>query len=178
MWHVFDYLQNPWRIYALAGLFVLTLIVAIKTNQPLKPFRIVALELAPNPEAAKIIIDRWKQDDSSLAAARLLQQWDNYFILCYSTFLALACVIVADWLYPLGTTANFQGKLLAWLMWIAAILDYVENHAINKMLDGNIENPWPKVSNSAASFKFIIIAAGVVYILSGILVGLLRKGRG
>ena len=175
MWHPFDYLTGSWRIVAVVALFVLTVIVALKTSQPLKPFSMVALELPANPAAAKIIIERWKQDDRSLVAARLLQYWDNYLILCYSTLLALACVIVADWLYPLGSTANFHGKLLAWLMWVAGILDYVENYAINKMLAGMIESPWPKVSSSSAALKFMIIAAGVVYIMSGILVGLVQR---
>ena len=60
-------------------------------------------------------------------------------------------------------------------MWVAGILDYVENYAINKMLAGMIESPWPKVSSSSAALKFMIIAAGVVYIMSGILVGLLQR---
>ena len=92
MWHPFDYLTGSWRIVAVVALFVLTVIVALKTSQPLKPFSMVALELAANPAAAKIIIERWKEDDRSLVAARLLQYWDNYLILCYSTLLALASV--------------------------------------------------------------------------------------
>lgn len=174
MWHPFDYLTGSWRIVALVALVVLTIIVALKTRQPLKPFSMVALELAANSEAAKIIIERWKKDDDSLVAARSLQYWDNYLILCYSTLLALVCVIIADWLYPLGSTANFHGKLLAWLMWVAGVLDYVENFAINKMLAGLIEDPWPKVSSLSASLKFMLLAAGVVYILSGILVRVVK----
>jgi small-conductance mechanosensitive channel len=130
----------------------------------------VALELAPNSEAAQIIIDCWKENDPALRAARKLQFWDNFLILCYSTWLALACVMMANWLYSADATANFHGKLFAWLMWVAGILDYVENHAINKMLDGRIEKPWPTVSSVSASLKFMIVATGVMYILSGILV--------
>lgn len=173
MWHPFDYLPSSWRIPVLVVLLILTVIVARKTNQPLKPFRIVALELAPNTEAAGIIMDRWKKDDPTLAAARLLQYWDNYFIICYSTLLALGCAVVADWLYSLNGIANFQGKLFAWLMWVAGVLDYGENYAINKMLDGRMESKWPKVSSLCASFKFIFLATGIMYIISGILVGLL-----
>lgn len=177
MWHPFNHLPRRWQLPLLALVFLLTLIVGWKTNQPLKPFRIVSLELAPTPEAAQIIIDAWKKVDPLLDAARLVQYWDTYFILCYSTLLALGCFIVADRLYSLEATANFHGKLVAWLMWVAGILDYVENYAINKMLDGAINTTWQTMSEQSASFKFLIVGTGVTYIITGFLVGLLHRRR-
>jgi small-conductance mechanosensitive channel len=175
MWHPFNYLPRSWRIPALAILFALTVIAAYKTHQTLNIFPINALELAPSVDAAKVIIDGWKKVDPNLDAAHLLQYRDNFFILCYSTFLALGCFIVADWLYASEATANFHGKLFAWLMWVAGILDYVENHAINKMLDGPVVDPWPTVSSISASIKFTLIGTGSVYILSSLFVRLFRR---
>lgn len=175
MWHPFKYIPRSWQLPLLAVLFVLTVFVAFKTNQPLNIFPINALELAPSVEAAKVIIDGWRQTDRNLDAAHLLQFRDNFFILCYSTFLALGCFIVADRLYSSEPTANLHGKLFAWLMWLAGILDYVENYALNKMLDGSIVPPWPTVSSVSASIKFMLIGTGSVYMLSSLVVRVLRK---
>jgi len=175
MWHPFDYLPRSWQIPALVILFALTVLAAIQTNQPLNTFPMNALELAPNPDAAKIIINCWKGVDPKLEAARLLQYWDSYFILCYSTFLALGCYVIANRFYSSETNGKTLGKLLAWLMWVAGILDYVENYAINKMLGGRIENPWPKVSSVCASLKFAIIGAGLVFIVTAIVAHMLLR---
>ena len=177
MWHPFNYIPRSWRIPVLVLLVALTSVVGCQTQQPLDSFRMIALELAPTTKAAEIIIQTWKAVDFNLSAAHLLQYWDNYFILCYSTSLALACVFIADWLYSLETRANFHGKLLAWLMWVAGILDYVENHAINKMLDGSIETRWVKLSSGSASVKFALIATGLIYFFSGLFVGLVRRKK-
>jgi hypothetical protein len=175
MWHPFDYVPRSWRIPALVILFALTVFVGYITNQKLEVFPINALELAPNVEAAQVIINEWRKVDRNLDAAHLLQYRDNFFILCYSTFLALGCFIVADRLYASEATANFHGKLFAWLMWVAGALDYVENHAINKMLAGPVVDPWPTVSSISASIKFALIGTGSVYILSSIMVRLFRR---
>ncbi len=176
MWHPFDYIPYSWQLPLLAVLLVLTVFVAIKTNQPLNIFPINALELAPNERAAQIIIDCWRRTDRDLKLARLLQFRDNFFIPCYSTFLALGCFIVAERLFSSEPTANLHGRLFAWLMLVAGILDFfVENHAINKMLNGNIVQPWPTVSTVAASIKFVLIGTGSVYMLSSLVVCVLRK---
>jgi len=175
MWHPFKYITRSWQLPVLVVLLALTVFVAIKTNQSLNIFPINALELAPNEQAAQIIIDCWKRADRDLTAAHLLQFRDNFFILCYSTFLALGCFIVADRLYSSQPTANLHGKLFAWLMWVAGILDYVENYAINQMLDGNIVPRWATVSSVSASIKFALIGTGSVYMLSSLVVRVLRK---
>lgn len=175
MWHPFNYIPRSWQLPVLVVLLALTVFVAIKTNQSLNIFPINALELAPNEQAAQIIIDCWRGTDRDLTAAHLLQFRDNFFILCYSTFLALGCFVVADRLYSSEPIANLHGKLFAWLMWVAGILDYVENHAINQMLDGNIVPPWPTVSSASASIKFALIGTGSVYMLSSLVVRVLRR---
>lgn len=175
MWHPFNHLPRRWRIPVLLVLVALTLFVGRLTQQPLNAFPMSALELAPNKDAADIIIGCWKVVDWTLHYAFTLQHYDNYFIPCYSTTLALACVLIADWLYAPNAKANFQGKLLAWLMWVAGILDYIENYAINKMLAGSIEDRWAKLSSYSASIKFALIATGSIYFLSGLLVGFVRR---
>jgi len=177
MWHPLNHLPRRWRIPVLVLLCALTWFVARQTQQPLYAFPMSALELAPNTDAAGIIISCWKTLDPDLHFARFLQHWDNYFIVCYSSSLALACVLIADWLYSSETRANFHGKLLAWLMWVAGILDYVENYGINRMLDGNIESRWVKLSFGSASIKFALIGTGLVYFVTGLFVGLIRRKR-
>ena len=171
--------NNPrsWRLVVLVVLIALTFIVGRQTKQDLYVFPMNALELAPNTKAAWIIIALWKAIDPGLHAAHSLQYWDNYFILCYSTSLALACLIIADWLYSSEARANFHGKLLAGLMLVAGILDYVENYAINKMLDGSVETRWVNMSSWSASIKFALIGTGLIYIISGVVVGLMRRKK-
>ena len=177
LWHPFNRLPRSWRVPVLLLLVALTFAVGRLTRQPLYAFPMNALELAPSKEAGEIIIGCWKVVDPTLHFATTLQHYDNYFIPCYSTTLALACVFIADWLYSPDTWANFQGKLLAWLMWVAGILDYVENYGINKMLAGKIEDRWVKMSDYSASIKFAFIAAGLTYFFTGLFVGFVRRSR-
>jgi di/tricarboxylate transporter len=177
LWHPLNRLPRSWRVPALLVLFALTLAVGCLTQQPLNAFPMSALELAPNTDAARIIINCWQVVDSNLHFATTVQHYDNYFIPCYSTTLALACVFIADWLFSPDAWANFHGKLLAWLMWVAGILDYIENYGINKMLAGKIEDRWVHMSYYSALIKFALIAAGLTYFFTGLFVGFVRRKR-
>ena len=59
-------------------------------------------------------------------------------------------------------------------MWVAGILDYVENYAINQMLAGMVVKPWPAVSSKCAAIKFALIGTGFIYIASSLGIALFR----
>ena len=181
MWHPLQLIPEGWpRLVALAVLIVLILILgkSAPSADPLKPYRPVSLELAGNREIAATIIGAWKdKDNTKLNLALALQRLDTlFFIPLYSTLLALVCVMVADWLYARGTLAHTQGILLAYAMWLAAVLDWVENYEMDKMLraalgttaEEAVKVSSPALATACASFKFLIIGAGICYLLTGV----------
>lgn len=185
MWHPLQLIPEGWpRFLALAILFVLIVILgrSAPPAEPLKPYRLVTLELAGDESVAGRIIGAWK-DSNGLRLALDLQRLDTlFFIPLYTTLLALICVMVADWLYARGTLAHTQGILLAYAMWLAGVLDWVENYLMDKMLraalvvtaDEAVKSSSPALATAFASFKFLIIGAGICYLLTGVLARLLQ----
>ena len=187
MWHPLLLIPEGWpRLVALAILIILIVILARRapSADPLKPYRLVSLELAGNETIAATIIGAWKdKENTKLNLALALQRLDTlFFIPLYSTLLALVCVMVADWLYARGTLAHTQGILLAYAMWLAAVLDWVENYEMDKMLraalgttaEEAVKVSSPALATACASFKFLIIGAGILYLLTGVVARLLQ----
>jgi len=181
MWHPLLLIPEGWpRLLALAILIALIVILAVSAPpaDPLKPYRPVSLELAGNETIAATIIGTWKdKENTKLNLALALPRLDTlFFIPLYSTLLALVCVMVADWLYARGTLAHTQGILLAYAMWLAAVLDWVENYEMDKMLraalgvtpEEAVKAGSPALATGCASFKFLIIGAGICYLLTGV----------
>jgi hypothetical protein len=117
----------------LAGWLVLGLLVALslglapKTNHrslttKQAPWGIVSLELAGNEEKASAMIASW-QNKKAYDDALSSLYWDNFFLLAYSTAIALGCVMGADKLHAPGTLDYNLAILLAWAQWLAALLD-------------------------------------------------------
>ena len=187
MWHPLLLIPEGWpRLLALAILIVLIVILArsAPSADPLKPYRPVSLELAGNETIAATIIGAWKdKENTKLNLALALQRLDTlFFIPLYSTLLALVCVMVADWLYARASLAHTQGILLAYAMWLAAVLDWVENYEMDKMLraalgttaEEAVKASSPALATACASFKFLIIGAAVCYLLTGVVARLLQ----
>ncbi|MCA1591368.1 MAG: hypothetical protein LC754_01660 [Acidobacteria bacterium] len=67
-------------------------------------------------------------------------------------------------------------------MWLAGVLDWVENYEMDKMLraalrmtaDEAVRSSSPTLATVCASFKFLIIGAGIFYLLTGVLAHLLQ----
>ena len=69
------------------------------------------------------------------------------------------------------------GVLLAWAQFGAALLDAVENYALIQVLLGSQQALWPAVARWCAIPKFLIVAAGLVYIGVGAVLAVVTKGR-
>ncbi|HRJ44190.1 MAG: hypothetical protein KJZ86_14695 [Caldilineaceae bacterium] len=159
---------------------LLTAVVAWLMAAPLTtehaPFGIVSLELARYPEVAQRVIGSWSADQQAQAAAGV--GWDFVWLLCYSTSLSLACVWAAEKLGRFDFALKI-GYFLAWLCWLAALLDGVENIALLRMLGGDTGPPWPALSYWAALVKFDIVILGFLYVLAGaamwLVLGLSRR---
>jgi hypothetical protein len=132
------------------------------------PNGIVSIELAGDLNTFRAMVDSWNNVNYFLAGVSL--GIDFLFLLVYSTALTLGCFWASrkyrqmnkDGLAKLGT-------LLVYSMWLAGAFDLVENVALiytfvrNQLLFGSQIALW------AAYVKFVLIALGIVFILTAFL---------
>jgi len=157
---------------------LLTIIVAWLMAAPLTTdhaaFGIVSLELARSPEVAGLVIGSWSPEQQAQAVAGV--RWDFLWLIAYSTTISLACVWAAG---VLGRSEFLTkiGLFLAWLIWLAALLDAVENVALLQMLGGSSVAFWPALSYWCAMIKFDIVILTLLYVVTGGLALLWQKMR-
>lgn len=142
------------------------------------PYGIVSLELAGTTSKVHAILKSWT--DKGIAIQNVLKsvQIDNVFLFVYSTTLALICVMAASVWESRGLLNQNFGLLLAWGQWVAALLDLIENFALETMLKGRVEAPFPQVAAICAIPKFILILAGVSYGLLAVVFQLMALFKG
>ncbi len=138
---------------------------------------IVAFELAGNQATAARIIESWRQAGLIEAAFSNLRL-DYLFLLCYSSCLAVACVLATQWLRWLGVQTVLAGTLLAWAQFVAAGLDAIENFALLSQLSGSLWPGWPVIAYWCAAPKFVIVLVGFIYFLAGVVGGWLGIALG
>lgn len=127
---------------------------------------IFALELSPLETYTNYIVGGWS--DAGMKAAIRLQVQDDLWIPIYSLTLALGCY--------LATTGKW-GKRWMYGSLIAGICDMIENRAINRMLAGETVQPWPAISSTFATIKFLLVIGAVVYTLRAVVRWIVRKAR-
>lgn len=181
--HPLEAIPQGWPTWvAFAVLFALFLFVASKTKPDLDrdgvPHRnVVALELAGDSVAAKHIIGNW-EEHGLIGEVRRQLRWDALFILVYSTLTALGCVIAARTFTDPGTDARRFALFVAWLPWLAGLLDYAENYAIYRMLGGFEGEMWPRVSAWCAALKFAFTITFGLWGLAGVFTSTFRAVKG
>ncbi|MBN1375303.1 MAG: hypothetical protein JXA01_04025 [Dehalococcoidia bacterium] len=136
----------------------LVLLLVLTLSGPFSP-NIVDYELAGSAAKAAGIIGAW--DATARIQAGFSLGLDFLYMLVYSTTIALACLWGATVLRSKGWRAI--GILLAWGLWLAALLDAVENFALATMLFSNIAEPYPLVAKICALGKFGLILLGLAY---------------
>ena len=136
------------------------------------PHGIVSLELARTQERAAQILDAWSRADLIGTAQRNV--WIDFgFLLAYPVAISLLCALLADRIdgfRPLGAGA-------AWLALLMTPLDFIENVALLRMLDGEAGSSWPAISFWCAAPKFGILAACVGFVALGSTALLVRRSR-
>ena len=132
---------------------------------------IVDFELAGSVPKAQAIIDAWNETDRIRAGFSL--GFDYLYMPLYSTAIALACIIAAGVLK--SHAWHSLGVLLAWGLWIAAISDALENVALFTELLGNNVAPWPSIAQFCATIKFGLILLGLLYVVAGSVLRLIKK---
>ena len=161
-------------------LVILTLVVmaCLQTlGKPLvtdaAPSGIISYEFVGDLPTARAILDSWGV--SGRVSAGLNLGLDFLFLFAYAGSIGLGCVLVARNLSSPGGLAHKMGMWLAWGLPIAALLDCVENYALIRLLLGSELAIWPTVAYWCAIPKFALVIRGVLFVLVGGVVGLLRQ---
>ena len=199
--HPFNWLSTSGQKRAFMVLLALTLAVMMSLNalgRPLNtevaPLGIISFELAGELSIAQSMVESWGQTGQVYAGLNL--GLDYLFLVAYSSCISLGCVLVARSLSrsnsarpgssdpgqkrgfgnPLRAISDV-GVLLAWAQFGAALLDAVENYALIQVLLGSQQELWPVVARWCAIPKFLIVAAGLVYVGVGAVLVMVTKAR-
>jgi hypothetical protein len=97
---------------------------------------------------------------------------DYLFMLVYGVTLNLAC----RWSAEKVGRANW-GRWLGRLVWVAALLDAVENACLAIGLIGTAVSPYPEIATFSATAKFTLILLALAWSLFGLVAALRQKQR-
>ena len=168
MWHPVILLPFPLFWPLLLATFIV--MVAFQfLDRPLRtsaaPNGIVSFELAGSVEKARAMLESW--DERARLYTALGLGLDYLFMLLYATTIALACLWSADVYATAGWFLAGWGGLMAWGVWLAAVLDGIENYSLWRLLKGPVVKPWPGIAHWCASIKFALIAISILYAVIG-----------
>jgi len=138
---------------------------------------IVAFELAGSEERAAEILAEWGSSGRDHARSSL---WIDFpFMLAYGAFLTLAALATRDFARQHGRRALATAGVAAPLAAAAtAGFDALENVFLLLTLGGHGGRAGPAIAAAAASVKFLLLAATIVYLLWGLASRLrLRRAR-
>lgn len=162
---------------ALLALTMALTIVLQAVNVPLKtpaaPQGIVSYEFAGTTAAAQGILDSWDVDGRVHAGFSL--GLDYLYMPAYALTIGLACAWAARVLGSRRRWVGSLGRVLAFGLGLAALLDATENYALTTMLFNAASDPWPAVARWCATGKFALIIAGLVYALAGFVLWLMTR---
>lgn len=139
---------------------------------------IIEFELAGSVEKAEKILATWREQ-GVVEEAAFIQGFDLFYPLIYAAALAGGCVAAAGVWRRMGSPGVASiGIAMAWVAFLAAGFDYVENLGLNISLLDEPATPWPQLAFAAALGKFTAITLALLYALSGpIALVLSRRAR-
>ena len=160
----------------LALTIVLTLVLQVVNTSlktPAAPQGIISYEFAGTTTAAQSILDSWDAGASVHAGFSL--GLDYLYMPAYALTIGLACAWAAHALGGRRRWLGSLGRVLAFGLGLAALLDALENYALTTMLFSAAAEPWPAVARWCATGKFALIIAGLVYIVVGLIFWLMTR---
>ncbi len=137
------------------------------------PRGIVSFELAGSIEKTRQILNEWGPEGKAYATLSL--GLDYLFLIVYALFISLACIRIARHLKSRFSFVAAWGFVLGWALFLAALLDAIENFALIKLAFESQHESWPIIARWCAVIKFGIVGVGLVYILSGVLFIIVQK---
>jgi hypothetical protein len=184
MTHPFEKIPAKNRKYLYWPMFVLTLVLSAtltilgndlkdakdEQGKPVSPQGILSFEFIKDAAEANHMLRYW--DESTKVSAAFNLGLDYLFIFAYANTIAFGCVWVAGALRErsfLGLAA--AGIFIAWLQWLAGILDAVENAALIRILFHGPTDTLANISRWCAIPKFILtLGLGNGYLILGLLI--------
>ena len=161
----------------LAGTLLIMLVmnsVGGPLNTQAAPYGIVSFEFAATQEKAQAMIASWGAEGRVRAA--FIQGMDFLFPLAYASAISLGCVMAGSVLAGRKWPLAAAGSRLAWGIWLAAGLDYIENIVLTAILLGAGADGWAMVAAVCAAVKFGLIFFGMAYALYGWVIHLAVPG--
>ena len=147
---------------------IVVMIALIVLDSPLQtesaPHGIVSFEFAGTLSLAQEMLESWGSTGQLYAALSL--GLDYLYLVLYSACIALGCALVASNLATHKTLSGI-GIVLSWAQFGAGGLDVLENIALIRILLGSELAFWPALSWWCALPKFVIVLAGLGYIVIG-----------
>ena len=172
--------EQPRAFFVLLVLTIVVMAVEQISGAPLKtdaaPSGIVSFELAGTLPAAQKILASW--DAPTRVYAGLNLGLDFLFIAAYASCIGLGCVLVARRLARQSAVVTFFGVVLAWAIWLAALLDCTENYALIQLLLGSQQAAFAAIAQWCAIPKFLIVGLGILYVVLGAGTAVIVKPRG
>ena len=152
-------------LFITLSLSVVMSIIGRPLTSSAAPSGIVSFELAGDITLARQIIQSW--DESARLYAAFSLGLDFLYLVLYSTTIGLGCI----WVAAVSRARQWPwagiGSPLAWGLWLAALLDAIENVALTLALLSVPVEPWPQIARGCAIGKFTLIVVGLVYVLFG-----------
>jgi len=180
--HPFIWLSESGQNRAFIPFVVLTLLVMASLQVlggPLKtetaPAGIVSFEFAGETRSAQSMVESWGELGRVYAGLNL--GLDYLFLVSYASAIGLGCVLVGRRTFRWVPWVGWLGIGLSWGLWLAALLDAVENYALVRVLLGSAAEGFPLLARWCAIPKFLLVGAGLVYILVGAGLIAVRKIR-
>jgi hypothetical protein len=184
MAHPFERWPRSRRRLALIAITVLAVLptiggeIAKPLHEDVTGETIIDFELAGSVDRAEEILGAWQAEDV-IDDAKAIQVFDLVYPLIYSAALAGLCIAAAGAWRRRGRLGWARiGIAMAWVAFIAAGFDYVENLGLGISLWDEPMSPWPEITLAAALVKFAGIYSALAYALTGIVAwALSRRGR-
>lgn len=132
----------------------------------LTPYGIGSFELAKDISKSIQIIQLWK-GNGVMAIAGLSLGFDFVFIFTYTSFLSLSVFLLSK--RKLRNNISYLGKILIWLLFLAGLLDVIENVSLIKLVLGSTQQNWAILAYYTAIPKFSIILISIIYLVLNLL---------
>ncbi len=135
------------------------------------PYGMVSFEFAWSLDRAFEITEEWGTAAATNAQFSILV--DFLFLILYSTTIGIGCILVVKNV-PLSIRFESLGNDIAWLQWLAALLDAVGNAAMFSLLTGSDGLIYPQLAFWSGIIKFLIILSGLGYCIAGLVLILIE----
>lgn len=164
-----NFIKIEYRSKVLVILIVLTIFILSifrSLDSPLQsqisPLGVISFELSGSLEKTQQILSSWNSNANLFAAFGL--GFDFLFMAVYAATISLACSMISEkhkgWFDRVGVC-------IGWGAFLAVMFDVIENICLWMLLTGNLSISLPVLAFWCATFKFLIILFGIIYLAVG-----------